>query len=723
MKTTQQHMKLLFASAGLLCSTFFIAQTTTKDTIKSKSIEEVKIVAKKPTVETKVDRTVFNVAESSILAGNTTWDVLRMTPLVSIDNNDVVKSEGENVTVYINDRKSVFTGKELKEYLKSIPADNLMKIEVITNPSSRYETTGQVINIVLKKRDDEGIKGSVSMTNTQNTKNNQYSNLNINYHRKNFTQTLIGSYNDNTNVSSTTTEANIYQDNEKRFINMNSFYRSKMPSVSSTSELELNEKNNLGVIVELFQNKSASENTSTGEILKNEVPFNTYEIFQNEDSKYRMINSNIFYKYYDKVKNRIFDVNLGVNYNSDQGERHYLRKETTPFSISNNRVGEDAEARNYYLKLDYSMPLDSVGSSFEAGAKFDFNNNIMPISYYGFKNGAGEIQDGINRFKYEDNLNAVYANYSSKFFNKLDVRVGLRYEYMTFKLHQITDNIEKKESYGRLLPNVLLKYTFTPNFNISTSYNYNLWRPWYSEFNPSRLPTSDGNFYQGNMDLEPNPYHRFSMKVGVYKKYFLSLNYAFTNQDYWTDYFTDGTALISTPDNFKGRSDRYSLNFNTNQTFFKNKLNVNVNLGVNYIDNSDFNTRNELKANNYITSFGGSANFSYTNLFNKNINFSGWLGVYQQNNGNSQGNNTNVYHNLSVTKIFTNLGMEASLQLNNIFLRPVFDRTTFSQTGTFRNINRSDWYGAALTITKRFGNQKVKENTKTDVEKNSGGAK
>jgi hypothetical protein len=123
------------------------------------------------------------VENSSILAGNTTWDIVRMTPLVSIDNNDNVRAEGESVTVYINDRKSVFTGKELKEYLKTIPADNLMKIEVITSPSSRYEATGAVINIVLKKRDDEGMK-VFPLTNTQNTKNNQYGSLNLNYHKR-----------------------------------------------------------------------------------------------------------------------------------------------------------------------------------------------------------------------------------------------------------------------------------------------------------------------------------------------------------------------------------------------------------------------------------------------------------------------------------------------------------------------------------------------------------
>ena len=716
-------MKLFLASAGLVCSTFFMAQTTVQDTIKSSSIEEVKIVAKKPTVETKVDRTVFNVAESSILAGNTTWEVLRMTPLVSIDSDDVIKSEGENVTVYINDRKSVFTGKELKEYLKSIPADNLMKIEVITNPSSRYETTGQVINIVLKKRDDEGIKGSVSMTNTQNRKNNQYSNLNVNYHKKNFTQTLVGSYNDNTNVSSSLNEIKEYKDNSYTEIHQNGMWRGKSPSVSSTSELELNDKNNIGVIVELYQNKSRSENASDGVKTINDILYNNYHLDQNQNSKYRVLSSNLFYKYYDKVKNKILDVNLGVNYNGQQTDRTFDKTQLIAPISTNTKIFENTETRNYYLKLDYSQPLDSVGSSFEVGAKFNFNNNVVPNDYYGFLDQNNQPTNLHNRFKYTDNLNSVYANYSTKFFEKLDVRVGLRYEYITYKILQETDHLERKDSYGTFLPNALLKYTFTPNFNISTSYNYNLWRPWYSEFNPFELPNNDGTYTRGNMYLNPNPNHRFTFKVGVYKKYFLSASYYFTYQDYWTDYERDGEKLVIFENNFDGKSKRYNFSLNTNQTFFKNKLNVNLTVGVNYSDNSDFNKRNNLDMKSYLTSFTASSNFSYTNLFNKNINVSGWVGAYQHNNGNSIGNNLNVFHNISITKIFPNNGIETSLQLNNIFLRPVFDRTSYSQVGTIRNVNNSDWYGAAFTITKRFGNQKVKENSKTDAEKNQGGGK
>lgn len=193
-------MRKTVVAAAVLCGILTFAQEDKKDTVKTETIKEVTVLARKPTIESKADRTVFNVDNSAILTGNTTWDVLRMTPLVNIDNNDNVQAEGNSVTVYINDRKSVFTGKELKEYLKTITADNLLKIEVITTPSAKYETSGAVINIVLKRNDNEGLKGSITMNNTQSYKNSQSSSINLNYHRKGFSQALTGGFNNNNSV-------------------------------------------------------------------------------------------------------------------------------------------------------------------------------------------------------------------------------------------------------------------------------------------------------------------------------------------------------------------------------------------------------------------------------------------------------------------------------------------------------------------------------------------
>ena len=110
------------------------------------------------------------------------------------------------------------------------------------------------------------------------------------------------------------------------------------------------------------------------------------------------------------------------------------------------------------------------------------------------------------------------------------------------------------------------------------------------------MPTDEGFYYRGNMDLLPNPNNRFGLKLGFKKKYFLSASYWYSDQDYWQIYKVEDGKTISMPENFSGLVQKFSLNFNTNQTFFSNKLNVNLNAGINYTDNSDFNGKNNQNA-------------------------------------------------------------------------------------------------------------------------------
>lgn len=720
-------MKIILFPIAIVTGSLAFAQTqAAKDTVKTnaKEIEGVTLVARKPTVESKVDRTVFNVANSSIVAGNTTWDVLRMTPLVSIDNNDAVKAEGQTVTVYINDRKSVFTGKELKEYLKTIPADNLMKIEVITSPSSRYETSGSVINIVLKKRDDEGLKGSISLNNRQSTKNSQYTNFNLNYHKKKFTQTFIGSYSDGYYVQKNETTDTRYENNRVTQLSMHNEMKNESPSLSSTSEFEINEKNNIGIVLEYSQNRSLSFAESNGTQSTNGILDDAYRQLQNTWGFSRNLGTNAFYKYYDKEKSKILDINIGTNYSSYNND-NLINKQ----GAKNQELGiiNRNEMRNYYLKVDYTQPLGKSGGTIEVGGKMDFNNHVIPNDLYGFSlNDPGSEFYSLFRndtFHYEDNLSSLYANYSKTFFKKLEARVGLRYEYIDYKVRQDVAGTERRDSYGSFLPNLLLKYNFSEKYDVSLTYNRSIWRPWYEEFNPFLVPEINGTYSRGNLYLNPNPNDRLYLKFGILKKYFLSVRYMHTNQDYWTTYVSENGRTVSLPGNFDGKVEKYYLFANTNQNFLKNKLNVNVGFGWYYINNKDFNEKNKLGAKDYINYWGGSLNASYTNLFNKNINLSVWMEIANQNNGNTYANNTNVFHNISMTKIFPKTQMELSMQLMNIFKRPYADNTTYSPDGTFRQYSKWDWYGVSLTFVKRFGNQKVKENTKTDVEKNGGGGK
>ena len=717
-------MKKKITAAAVLCGVFTFGQEIKPDSSKTQNIKEVVVIARKPTIENKADRTVFNVANSAILTGNTTWDVLRMTPLVNIDNNDNVQAEGSSVTVYINDRKSVFTGKELKEYLKTIAADNLMKIEVITTPSAKYETSGAVINIVLKKNDNEGLKGSVSMNNSQSYKNSQSSSVNLNYHRKKFTQSFSGSFSNNNNVMKAYNENLIYADNSLTKITSETNSNWQSPSASSSTEFELDDKNNIGLVMEYYGSNNSSVSDAQGDFFLNDMLQKFYTKTVDGEGKNRFIGSNVFYKYYDKEKNKILDVNAGINYDgNDNTSIHSTVWSASPFEGI--KTVSDNQNREYYLKLDYSQPVGKNGDQLEFGGKTNFKNNEMPFHYFNFQNNTWAADGSrTNTFRYTENLNSLYANFSKTFFKKLETRIGLRYEYINFTVKQEVGSVERKDSYGTLMPDLLLKYSFNENYNLTATYKHSLWRPWYMEFNPFLMPTENGTYRRGNMDLQPNPNDRFGLKLGLYKKYFLSANYSTTNQDYWTSYTVEDGNTIAMPTTYYGRINNYSLYANTNQNFLKNKLNVNLNLGVSYIDNSDFKERNNFVGmKDHVTNFNGSTNFSYTNLFNQNINLNGWFGMHSQNWGNSMGNKINFFHSFGATKIFPKTQMEAGIRFNNIFQRPGNDFVTYSPIGTFRNVNQWDWYGVNLSFVKRFGNQKVKESSKTNVEKESGSAK
>ena len=717
-------MKKKITAAAVLCGVFTFGQEIKPDSSKTQNIKEVVVIARKPTIENKADRTVFNVANSAILTGNTTWDVLRMTPLVNIDNNDNVQAEGSSVTVYINDRKSVFTGKELKEYLKTIAADNLLKIEVITTPSAKYETSGAVINIVLKKNDNEGLKGSVSMNNSQSYKNSQSSSVNLNYHRKRFTQSFSGSFSNNNNVMKAYNENLIYADNSLTKITSETNSNWQSPSASSSTEFELDDKNNIGLVMEYYGSNNSSVSDARGDFFLNDMLQKFYTKTVDGEGKNRFIGSNVFYKYYDKEKNKILDVNAGINYDgNDNTSIHSTVWSASPFEGI--KTVSDNQNREYYLKLDYSQPVGKNGDQLEFGGKTNFKNNEMPFHYFNFQNNSWTADGSrTNTFRYTENLNSLYANFSKTFFKKLETRIGLRYEYINFTVKQEVGSVERKDSYGTLMPDLLLKYSFNENYNLTATYKHSLWRPWYMEFNPFLMPTENGTYRRGNMDLQPNPNDRFGLKLGLYKKYFLSANYSKTNQDYWTSYTVEDGITIAMPTTYYGRINNYSLYANTNQNFLKNKLNVNLNLGVSYIDNSDFKERNNFVGmKDHVTNFNGSTNFSYTNLFNQNINLNGWFGMHSQNWGNSMGNKINFFHSFGATKIFPKTQMEAGIHFNNIFQRPGNDFVTYSPIGTFRNVNQWDWYGVNLSFVKRFGNQKVKESSKTNVEKESGSAK
>ncbi|WP_260440950.1 TonB-dependent receptor [Elizabethkingia anophelis] len=178
-------MKRLIFSIGILGSILVTAQQTKKDTASTKKIEEVTLTKK--VFQKKTDRFVYDVAASPVAKGNTAFNLLKETPLVSSTDDKTLRIAGKsNAVIYINGRKTQMDADGLVAFLKNTPAENIQKIEVITMPGSEFqvESSDGIINIILKKRTDNGLNGNLRMANNQGYYNNPSAGVSINY-RKN----------------------------------------------------------------------------------------------------------------------------------------------------------------------------------------------------------------------------------------------------------------------------------------------------------------------------------------------------------------------------------------------------------------------------------------------------------------------------------------------------------------------------------------------------------
>ncbi|HEX7868868.1 MAG TPA: TonB-dependent receptor, partial [Chryseobacterium sp.] len=177
-------MKTQIFIAVLFFSGFAFAQEKKTDTTKTKNIQEV--VLTKQVFKKQSDRFVYDVAASPIAKGNTTFDILRQTPLLSTTDDKTLKIAGKNnALIYTNGRKSNMDAESLAQFLKNTPAENIQKIEVITVPGSEFqvESSDGIINIILKKKMSDGLNGNMRMSNTQNKYNASSASFSANYRK------------------------------------------------------------------------------------------------------------------------------------------------------------------------------------------------------------------------------------------------------------------------------------------------------------------------------------------------------------------------------------------------------------------------------------------------------------------------------------------------------------------------------------------------------------
>ncbi len=502
----------------------------------SESLSEVTVTAQRPLMELKPDKMVFNVEGSVNASGNNALELLQKSPGVIVDNNENVTVLGKTgVQVYIDGRPSPLTGDDLANYLKTLQSSEIDAIEIITNPSAKFDAEGNagIINIKLKKNKKHGFNTSLNMGYSIGEKARYNGSISSNYRNKlvNLYATLGGYKGENWN------ETNLYREQfgqwfDNKGISNNSW---QGYNVKFGSDFFINDKHTIGFLVNTNQsNYSDISNTRTpiGAIGNERIDSVLVANTVNEGDRLNA-NFNINYQYKgENDKGLNIDIDYGrYRMNSDEFQPNYYKdneeEETLTERIYRFETPKDIDI--YTFKVDYEQPLGK--NKLEIGAKTALVETDNIFDFYNINNAIESIDiDRSNQFIYTENVNAVYANLNRQA-GKFSIQLGLRLEQTNSEgdliaMKPINDE-NVKRNYIDVFPSAGLSYQLNAKNTFQLSYSRRINRPSYEDLNPFESRLDELTFQKGNPFL--NPEYTNSIQLSYSFNYALNTTFRFSH--------------------------------------------------------------------------------------------------------------------------------------------------------------------------------------------------
>lgn len=506
-------------------------------------LAEVVVTALKPLIEVKPDKTIFNVEGSINATGNTAFDLLRKAPGLVVDNNDNIILLGKSgVRIFIDGRPSPLSADDLVEMLKGMQSDQIEAIEIITNPSAKYEAEGNagIINIRMKKDKRNGTNANLSLGYTVAVFPKYNGSLGINHRNKHMN--AFGSYSYNTG-------------NRRNFFNL---YREQLGMVYDQRNIRtadyanhnfkagadyfLNDKNTVGFSVGGFVSDRNDLNDG-----RTKISLASSDIIDSlllATSRNSSMTSNMDYNV-----NYQFDGGTGTVWNFDanygqfrrEGDAYQPNLYTSPDEkvvyaerIFKSETPTDIDLLSF--KLDHERNL--LGGKLETGLKFANVTTDNTFNFYNIEGASSVLDtDRSNNFVYKENVGAAYFNFQRQF-EKWSILAGLRAEQTnsvgTLSSSQANENDEVKRSYLDFFPSGGVTYQASPKTTWRLNYSRRITRPSYQDLNPFEYKLDELTYQRGNPFLQPQYTQSVQLTHSFNYRYNTTLSYSFTN-----DYFTE----------------------------------------------------------------------------------------------------------------------------------------------------------------------------------------
>ena len=684
-------------------------------TADAQQLKEVKVVASKPLIEVKEDRVIFNVESSISATGTNALELMRKSPGVQVDKDENILVKGKSgVRIYIDGRPSPMSGKDLASTLKSMNSADIEAIEIITNPSAKYDAAGDlgIINIRLKKNRKLGTNGNISLGGMFGISPKYNSSLSLNHRDKKVN--LFGTYSYNQGAWHNQTLDNQILNNTMYNKTWRGLWRDTSSNLKAGAGYFINSKNTVGFNLNgrvSNHNGGGESETLIGRRFAS-VPDSSVLYSQTSNpEKNKNLNFNLNYRYADTTGHELnIDADYGIfnsrgiSYqpnrytfvNSDRPsfERNYVTK--TPIDILIKSAKIDYEQPFKKGKLAYGVKVSDVTSD----NMFDFFTKIQ--------NEEIRDIDRSNQFRYTERVYATYVNYNKSLGKKWNIQAGLRAEN-TQSLGKLTsfkqNDLDKVDTtYLNLFPSGAISYKATDTHSFNLNYSRRINRPSYQNLNPFEYRIDELVYSKGNPFLRPEYANNFKL-THIYKGK-LTTSFGYWRTKYPVvglriPYDESRTYFISENLDY---SEGYNLDLSLNTQLTKWwELNLNVsgyhNLWRAKLDNG-------LIINNRTTAFNGNGQSTFKLKNNWTFELSGWYNSpYRR-----------IDYNSSMGML--DAGVQKKFLKDNASLKVVFSDVL----NTARGGHQSEYAGIAtnlrfkfegrllrVTFNYRFGSKEIKE--------------
>ncbi|MFD3000565.1 outer membrane beta-barrel family protein [Pontibacter toksunensis] len=682
----------------------------------AKQLREVEVTAEKMLISQDIDKISYNVEfdpESKTLSA---LDMMRKVPMLSLDAEENIQLNGSgSFKVLVNGKASTLFARNPKDVFRSMPANTIKRIEVITDPPAKYdaEGIGGIINIITHNAPSNGYNGSIYLS--QSTPDSRYGSANVTAKVGKFGLSAYGGTNMFTSPGFTSTFERTNLKTGARVIQLGSGQnQSYFSYVSGEMSYEIDTMNLISAKFSLNGNDFESQGLQTVEELnRSGIRTQFYERINPSTGHWYNYEAGLDYQHtFKRNKNQLLTLSYKIGSEENGSEADLLFNPVLNYSgpLVTHTVN-DGQSVEQTFQADYVHPFQK--HTLEVGAKTILRDNGSDYFYRNYNaetNTFEEVPGLSNEFDYSQDIYAAYTSASLRF-DKWGLRLGTRLEQTIVDANFKSSGSVAEQDYLNLIPNITVTRTLKNMATLKGSYTQRIERPGLYFLNPYVNRMTEKSVSFGNPNLEAATSHVFSLSHSFFKgsnSMNSTLTHAFTNnaiQSYTS--YNPADSVSSTTFGNIGKNATTTLSLGGNATLFK-KLSLSLNGTLNYSDISG-NINGKLLENSGISGYMFS-NISYR--FEKNWRASVNMGYYAPRvllQGRSSGQ---FWNGASVSKSFLK-NEKASVSLS---VQSPFDKyftyyneliaPDFIQRNESRNIRRR----ISIGVSYKFG--KLKEDIK-----------